>query len=162
MDDGRTFLQEDGGGGGGGTTGRFFFVSRERIFEKGKKVEEHTIRERGRTREREKEREEEGRERRRNSRKRNAQRCWRHQQTRRCGDAGGDEDEGEDEDVETCPLCCNDMDGPIVFKPCKCGYKYARGVGIKSWKLGSARRGSARRVDRTTTRLLEFDAEQVA
>ena len=52
------FLQEDGGGGGGGPQDDFLFVSRERIFEKGKKELKNTrFRERGRTREREKERE---------------------------------------------------------------------------------------------------------
>ena len=160
MDDGRTFFWEDGGGAER-TTGRFSFLSQERIFEKGKKELKNTrFRERGRTREREKKRE---REREREMRGVVGTRGrgmhndagGNFNRRGRCGDAGGDEDEGEDEDVETCPLCCNDMDATDCYlNRASAAIKYARGVGIKSWKLGSARRsGSARRVDRTTTKI---------
>ena len=95
------FLQEDGGGGGGGPQDDFLFVSRERIFEKGKKELKNTrFRERGRTRERERERERE-KEREREMRGVVGTRGrgmhndagGNFNRRGRCGDAGGDEDE---------------------------------------------------------------------
>ena len=83
----------------------------------------------------------------------------------RCGDAGGDEDEGEDEDVETCPLCCNDMDATdLAFKPCKCGYQVCAWCWHQIMEIGfgeTVGKCPACRQDYDQD-LLEFDAEQVA
>jgi len=76
----KNFTEGGGGGGGGQRRDRRFFFLIFLTREREKRVEEHTIRERGRTRDRERERDE---RRRRNSRKRNAQRCWRQLQQAR-------------------------------------------------------------------------------
>jgi hypothetical protein len=75
------------------------------------------------------------------------------------------EEEEEEEDVETCPLCCNDMDATdLAFKPCKCGYQLCAWCWHQIMEVGfgeTVGKCPACRQDYDQD-LLEFDAEQVA